>query len=68
MYDLLKKKALSLRDYTVEHDLDILTLTETWLHSGKSDNLFVGEWKDAWKDIFSIIIPERTQEAVQLVF
>ena len=31
----VKKKALSLKDYTVEHDLDFLALTETWLHSGR---------------------------------
>ena len=39
----VKNKALSLKDYTVEHDLDFLALTETWLHSGESDSLFVGE-------------------------
>ena len=39
----VKYKALSLKDYTVEHDLDFLALTETWLHSGESDNFFVGE-------------------------
>lgn len=39
----VKIKALSLKDYTVEHDLDFLALTETWLHSGESDNFFVGE-------------------------
>ena len=31
----VKNKALSLKDYTVEHDLDFLALTETWLHSGE---------------------------------
>ena len=39
----VKSKALSLKDYTVEHDLDFLALTETWLRSGESDNFFVGE-------------------------
>lgn len=39
----VKNKALSLKDYTVEHDLDFLALTETWLHSGESDKFFVGE-------------------------
>ena len=39
----VKIKALSLKDYTVEHDLDFLALTETWLHSGESDNFFVSE-------------------------
>ena len=38
----VKNKALSLKDYTVEHDLDFLALTETWLHSGESDKFFVG--------------------------
>ena len=39
----LKGKVLSLKDYTVEHDLEFLDLTETWLHSGECDNFFVGE-------------------------
>ena len=39
----VKNKALSLKDYTFEHDLVFLALTETWLHSGESDSFFVGE-------------------------
>ena len=38
----VKNKALSLKNYTVKHDLDFLALTKTWLHSGESDNFFVG--------------------------
>ena len=39
----VKGKVLSLKDYTVDHDLDFFALTETWLHSGESDNFFVHE-------------------------
>lgn len=39
----VKNKALSLKDYTVEHDLDFLAFTETRLHSGESESFFVGE-------------------------
>ena len=39
----VKNKALSPKDYTFEHDLVFLALTETWLHSGESDSFFVGE-------------------------
>ena len=39
----VKNKALWLKDYTFEHDLVFLALTETWLHSGESDSFFVGE-------------------------
>ena len=40
---IVKNKALSLKDNNVDHDLDFLALTETWLHSGESDNIFVDE-------------------------
>ena len=65
----VKGKVLSLKDYTIEHDLDFLALTETWLHSqsGESDNFFyVASY--ARKDMFSITLLERTQEAVELVY
>ena len=39
----VKNKALSLKDYTVEHDLDFLAFTETRPHSGESESFFVGE-------------------------
>ena len=34
---------LSVKDYTVDHDIDIFALTETWLEPGDSDRLLIEE-------------------------
>ena len=35
---------IALKDYIVEHDLDFLALTETWLRSGDIDNYHIEEF------------------------
>ena len=39
----IKNKALVLKNYAVEHDLDIFALTETWLQPGDRDNYTIAE-------------------------
>ena len=34
---------ISVKDYTVDHDIDIFALTETWLEPGDSDRLLIEE-------------------------
>ena len=63
---IVKNKALSLKDNNVDHDLDFLALTETWLHSVRVTTFLLTSY--ARKDTFSIILPERTQKAVELVY
>ena len=36
----IRKKTLLLRDYTVEHDIDLLAITETWLTDDSSDEFY----------------------------
>ena len=36
----IRKKALHIKDYVVEHDLDVLEITETWLNSGEKDKYY----------------------------
>ena len=36
----IRKKTLSLRDYIVEHDIDLLAITETWLTDDSSDEFY----------------------------
>ena len=36
----LRKKVLHIKDYVVEHDLDMLAITETWLKSGEKDKYY----------------------------
>ncbi len=40
----IKNKSLALKDYIVDHDLDFLALTETWLRSGDIDNYHIEEF------------------------
>jgi len=37
----IRKKTLLLRDYIVEHDIDLLAITETWLTDDSSDEFYV---------------------------
>lgn len=60
----VKNKALSLKDYTVEHDLDFLALTELGFTRGRVTTFLLARY--ARKDI--IILLGRTQEAVELVY
>ena len=39
----VRNKILSVKDYTVDHDIDIFALTETWLEPGDSDRLLIEE-------------------------
>ena len=39
----MRNKILSVKDYTVDHDIDIFALTETWLEPGDSDRLLIEE-------------------------
>ena len=41
----VRNKILSVKDYTVDHDIDIFALTETWLEPGDSDRLLIEELK-----------------------
>ena len=36
----IRKKTLLLRDYIVEHDIDLLAITETWLTDDSSDEFY----------------------------
>ena len=36
-------KIVSVKDYTVDHDIDIFALTKTWLEPGDSDRLLIEE-------------------------
>lgn len=39
----MRNKILSVKDYTVDHDIDIFALTETWLEPADSDRLLIEE-------------------------
>lgn len=39
----IRNKALLVKDYVVEHDIDVLALTETWLDSSDKDDYYVSE-------------------------
>ena len=38
----IREKGLIVKDFTVEHDLDALIITETWLRPGNVDAIAVG--------------------------
>ena len=39
----IRKKVFLIRDYVVEHDIDLLAVTETWLDPGDKDIYHVRE-------------------------
>ena len=39
----MRNKIVSVKDYTVDHDIDIFALTETWLEPGDCDRLLIEE-------------------------
>ena len=40
----IRNKTLPIKDYVVEHNLDILALTETWLNPDNSDDQIIGDF------------------------
>ena len=37
--DRTKNKALRVKDFVIDHDIDIFTITETWLRHGNIDEI-----------------------------
>ena len=49
-----RNKIEILRNSIIEHDIDILTMTETWLTSAAKDDLFIKGLKMGGYDLFSV--------------
>ena len=63
----IRNKTLPIKDYVVEHNLDILALTETWLNPDNSDDQIIGDFIPAGYSFLHI--PRETRGgAVGLLF
>ena len=50
----VRNKSLTIKDFVVDNDIDILALTETWLRSDESDEFIIRDLRPEGYECFSV--------------